>query len=241
MFPELLERCSFSSTSLRWPQATDPSTNPQPSQQQPQAPTKMPPVPDKVTPLAVPPAKTAPTPQVPAKTTPQASVQQEVLGPDQQVYINQYGCYCVGQQVLQGPPETMGKWRVKYKVNTPQGTYTYQAHGYGAQSYAQAGGGDPYGFVNWLNGYRAQYGLPAVGYDPNLSAWAAQNNAQQNSRGMGHHVMGPARRQNSAMGSYSSVPGMWSASPAHNAALLDPTIRMVGIAGSGAYWTYNAY
>jgi uncharacterized protein YkwD len=34
---------------------------------------------------------------------------------------------------------------------------------------------------------------------------------------------------------------MWMASPAHRAALLDPTIRFVGIAGAGAYWTYNAY
>ncbi len=29
--------------------------------------------------------------------------------------------------------------------------------------------GDPYGFVGWLNATRAQYGLRAVGYDPNLS------------------------------------------------------------------------
>ncbi len=101
--------------------------------------------------------------------------------------------------------------------------------------------GDPYGFTAWLNSTRAQYGLPAVGFDPNLAAWASQNNAQQNARGMGHHVMGPARRQNSAMGSYASVPGMWMASPAHRAALLDPTIRFIGIAGAGAYWTYNAY
>lgn len=101
--------------------------------------------------------------------------------------------------------------------------------------------GDPYGFTGWLNATRAQYGLPAVGYDPNLSAWASQNNAQQNARGMGHHVMGPARRQNSAMGGYASVPGMWMASPAHRAALLDPTIRFIGIAGAGAYWTFNAY
>ncbi len=57
---------------------------------------------------------------------------------------------------------------------------------------------------------------------------------------MGHHVMGPARRQNSAMGNYASIGSMWMASPAHRAALLDPTISFVGIAGAGAYWTYNA-
>jgi uncharacterized protein YkwD len=100
--------------------------------------------------------------------------------------------------------------------------------------------GDPYGFTAWLNGVRASYGLAAVGHDPNLSAWAASNNAQQQARGMGHFVMGPARRQNSAMGNFASIGAMWLASPAHRAALLDPTIRRIGIAGLGAYWTFNA-
>ena len=53
--------------------------------------------------------------------------------------------------------------------------------------------GDPYGFLGWLNATRASYGLPGVGYDPNLSSWAAMNNDQQAARGMGHFVMGPAR------------------------------------------------
>jgi hypothetical protein len=101
--------------------------------------------------------------------------------------------------------------------------------------------GDPYGFTAWLNGVRASYGLGAVGYDPNLAAWANANNAQQQARGIGHFVMGPARRQNSAMGHYASIGAMWMASPAHQAALLDPTIRWIGIAGMGAYWTFNAY
>jgi uncharacterized protein YkwD len=100
---------------------------------------------------------------------------------------------------------------------------------------------DPYGFTNWLNATRASYGLPAVGYDPNLAGWAHVNNTHQNAYGMGHHVMGPARRQNSAMGAYANVPGMWMSSPAHQAALLDPSIRWIGIAGLGAYWTFNAY
>jgi uncharacterized protein YkwD len=100
---------------------------------------------------------------------------------------------------------------------------------------------DPYGFTNWLNATRAQYGLPAVGYDPNLEGWAAVNNSHQNSRGLGHFVMGPARRQNSAMGHYTAIGSMWMASPAHRAALLDPTISFIGIAGAGAYWTFNAY
>ena len=101
--------------------------------------------------------------------------------------------------------------------------------------------GDPYGFLGWLNATRASYGLPAVGYDPNLSGWAAMNNDQQAARGMGHFVMGPARRQNSAMGAFANIGSMWMNSPAHRAALLDPTIRAIGIAGLGAYWTFNAY
>lgn len=100
---------------------------------------------------------------------------------------------------------------------------------------------DPYGFTNWLNATRAAYGLAAVGYDPNLSSWAASNNEQQAARGMGHFVMGPALRQNAAMGGYPGVETMWMNSPAHRAALLDPTIRWIGIAGLGAYWTFNAY
>jgi uncharacterized protein YkwD len=100
--------------------------------------------------------------------------------------------------------------------------------------------GDPYGFTAWLNATRASYGLAPVGYDPNLSGWAAQNNSHQQARGVGHFVMGPARRQNSAMGSYASIGAMWMASPSHRAALLDPTIRWIGIAGLGAYWTFNA-
>ncbi len=103
-----------------------------------------------------------------------------------------------------------------------------------AQSY-----GDPYGFLSWLNATRASYGLGAVSYDQNLSNWAAMNNDQQMARGLGHFVMGPARRQNSAMGG--GFPGaMWMGSPAHRAALLDPTISWIGIAAAGAYWTFNA-
>jgi uncharacterized protein YkwD len=99
---------------------------------------------------------------------------------------------------------------------------------------------DPYGFTDWLNATRASYGLPAVGHDPNLSNWAAVNNSHQASRGLGHFVMGPARRQNAAVGSISNIGSMWMNSPAHRAALLDPTIRWIGIAGLGAYWTFNA-
>ncbi len=106
---------------------------------------------------------------------------------------------------------------------------------------APAEAGDAYGFLGWLNATRASYGLGAVGYDANLTNWAAMNNDQQAARGMGHFVMGPARRQNSAMGAFANIGAMWMNSPAHRAALLDPTITAIGIAGLGAYWTFNAY
>jgi hypothetical protein len=110
-----------------------------------------------------------------------------------------------------------------------------------AQTAPAAPACDPYGFTPWLNGVRAQYGLPAVGYDPNLESWAAVNNSHQNSRGLGHFVMGSARRQNSAMGNFASIGSMWLGSPAHASALLDPTITYIGLSGSGSYWTFNAY
>ena len=108
-----------------------------------------------------------------------------------------------------------------------------------AQAVPEATYGDPYGFLYWLNSTRASYGLGPVNYDQNLSNWAAMNNSEQMARGLGHFVMGPARHQNSAAGG--GFPGaMWMASPAHRAALLDPTISWIGIAAAGAYWTFNA-
>jgi hypothetical protein len=104
---------------------------------------------------------------------------------------------------------------------------------------ARAAAEDPYGFLAWLNGVRAGYGLGPVGHDPGLSSWAAANNGQQQARGLGHHVRGPARRQNAGMGSGGAVWQQWMVSPAHQAALLDPTIRWIGIAAGGSYWTFN--
>ena len=58
---------------------------------------------------------------------------------------------------------------------------------------------------------------------------------------MGHFVMGPATRQNSAMGGYPGIESMWMASPAASCRpAWHPTIRWIGIAGLGAYWTFNA-
>jgi len=96
-------------------------------------------------------------------------------------------------------------------------------------------GTDPHGFVGWLNGQRAARGLPAVGHDPGLSGWAAFNS----SHGFGHSVMGPARRQNAGWGDASYVWPAWLASPAHAAALFDPSLTRVGIAVVNGVWTMN--
>lgn len=141
--------------------------------------------------------------------------------------------YINGWQPTQQPATTY--------VQQPAATYVQQPAATYAQPAQVASYGDPYGFTSWLNSIRAQYGLGAVSYDANLTNWASSNNAAQQSRGMGHHVMGPARRQNSAIGSAASIGGQWMNSPAHRAALLDPTIRAIGIAGAGMYWTFNAY
>lgn len=100
--------------------------------------------------------------------------------------------------------------------------------------------GDGYGFTAWLNNLRASYGLAPVSHDANLAGWAAANNAQQAARGMGHHVMGPASRQNAAIGTAASIGTQWFNSPGHRALLLDPAIRTIGLAGAGMYWTLNA-
>jgi hypothetical protein len=101
--------------------------------------------------------------------------------------------------------------------------------------------GDCMGFVGWLNGVRAQHGLGPVSHDPALDGWCHQNNLAQAARGMGHWIMGTARRQNAAMGlGFPGVESAWMNSPGHRAALLDPTLRFVGIAWLGAYCTYCA-
>jgi uncharacterized protein YkwD len=136
-------------------------------------------------------------------------------------------------------PATIEPSEVRHAVARP--VYNEPAPAAPQQPAVQYVYGDAYGFTAWLNGVRAQYGQRPVGYDANLEAWAQVNNGQQNARGMGHHVMGSARRQNAGVGSGPSVWSMWLADPPHAAALLDPTITMIGIAASGAYWTYNAY
>ena len=147
--------------------------------------------------------------------------------------------YQVAPQVQYAQPAAPTQYY--QSVNTGVGAAAQPVQAQAPAAAPSASSGDAYGFTAWLNGLRASYGLGAVGYDPNLENWAAQNNSQQAARGLGHYVMGPARRQNSAMGGFPGIESMWLASPAHRAALLDPTITFIGIAGAGAWWTFNAY
>lgn len=98
-----------------------------------------------------------------------------------------------------------------------------------------------YGFGQWVNTARASHGLAAISYDANLSGWAVVNNQHQRSKGMGHYVIAPARRQNAAWNYHdiNSLGAAWMNSPGHRSALLDPTITAFGIAYDGAYWTFN--
>ncbi len=98
---------------------------------------------------------------------------------------------------------------------------------------------DEPGFAHWLNGQRAVRGLRPVGIDPTLTAAAAANNAAQRSAGLGHHVMGHARRQNAGAGPEPAVWGAWASSPAHASALFDPTVTAIGYAFDGRYTTFS--
>ncbi|WP_165070971.1 CAP domain-containing protein [Paludisphaera rhizosphaerae] len=107
---------------------------------------------------------------------------------------------------------------------------------------AYAMGSDPYGFTPILNQIRASVGLHPLVYDPNLSSWAQQNNAEQCRRGLGHHV-NPAGIQNCAYnyGDANSAAQGWMNSPGHRQNMLSPSATHFGIAfGPGPYWTLNA-
>ncbi len=97
-------------------------------------------------------------------------------------------------------------------------------------------GGDPYGFVVWLNATRASCGLGGVAWSDEMAGWALRNS----SVGFGHAIMGTARRQNAGWGELGTVCNAWLAHGPHAAALLDPTITQVGIAAVGVVWTFSA-
>jgi hypothetical protein len=110
-----------------------------------------------------------------------------------------------------------------------------------------AAGGEAAAFLGWLNRTRAGCGLAAVGYDASLEPAAAQNNALQATRGLGHHApnhgwwscaAGPPR-PNGVLTSLADACAALMGSAAHRGVLLNPSIQWVGIAGSGSYWTVN--
>lgn len=106
---------------------------------------------------------------------------------------------------------------------------------------AEHGYGDPYGFSALINNYRASAGLPPLAYDPNLAAWASQNNAAQCSRGLGHHIMANFF-QNCGYNQASvlDIAISWMNSPGHAQNMLAPSATRFGIAyGPGPYWTMN--
>lgn len=107
---------------------------------------------------------------------------------------------------------------------------------------AYAAGGDPYGFTAILNRIRASAGLHPLAYDPTLSSWAQQNNAEQCRHGLGHHF-NPAGIQNCAYNytDANSTAQGWMNSPGHRSNMLSPSATHFGIAfGPGPYWTLNA-
>jgi uncharacterized protein YkwD len=143
----------------------------------------------------------------------------------------------VVQQVAYEPaPVQYVEQPVEYAAPTPAPTAAP------TQPYAYQTGGDPYGFTNVLNRLRAAAGLHPLAYDPSLSSWAQQNNAEQCRRGLGHHV-NPFGTQNCAY-NYSdanSAATGWMNSPGHRDNMLSPTATSFGIAfGPGPYWTMNA-
>lgn len=97
-------------------------------------------------------------------------------------------------------------------------------------------------FVQWLCSYRAQHGLGPVGYSEDLE-WAALHNCrlQAQARVSGHYAPNGGWWQVAFHGPTSldqAIQG-WVASAAHNAALLEPSVSMIGLAVEGVSWTCN--
>jgi len=143
----------------------------------------------------------------------------------QWVWLAKQGVWGYGYQLEDGPHR--GLWRIDPgSKRTPE---------------EMAPAADPYGFAAIINQYRAAAGLPALDYDHDLSSWAAMNNAEQSSRGLGHHV-NPNCYQNCAWNTpdASSTAEQWLASPGHRQNMYSPSVRSFGIAyGPGPYWTLN--
>ena len=144
----------------------------------------------------------------------------------QWVWLESQGVWAFGYQIKGGPHQ--GLWRVDPdSKRAPEETVPTI---------------DLYGFAAILNQYRAEAGLPPLAYDHELSAWAASNNSEQSSLGMGHHV-NPNCYQNCAWNApdAASVAQAWMDSRGHRKNMLASSVTRFGIAyGPGPYWTMNA-
>lgn len=123
------------------------------------------------------------------------------------------------------------------------------------------------GMANQINAYRATKGLPALRVDATLArpaAWASNDSAKRGTsppnhidtlgrdiptrvRDCGHPTFGWISEINyygsGTGGSAAAALAWWKQSPGHNALLLDPKVKVFGIAkASGAtnqHWTIN--
>jgi hypothetical protein len=142
------------------------------------------------------------------------------------VWLNSQGVWGYGYQIEEGPHK--GLWRIDPETKrAPEEAVPTT---------------DPYGFAAILNQYRAAAGLHPLIYDHDMSAWAAQNNAAQSERGIGHHVSANFF-QNCAWNTpdAASTADEWMNSRGHRANMLSSSVTHFGIAfGPGPYWTMNA-
>lgn len=93
--------------------------------------------------------------------------------------------------------------------------------------------------LGWINAVRARVGIRPLGYDPAMGSVAANNNAHQRSRGLGHWFRGDTR-QNAGMGPLDAIQSLWLASGAHAAAIFDPNITVGAVAYDGQFATFSA-
>jgi hypothetical protein len=142
------------------------------------------------------------------------------------VWLNKQGVWGFGYQIEEGPQQ--GLWRIDPDSKVAPEDLVPTT--------------DPYGFAAILNQHRAAHGLAPLAYDHDLSGWAAQNNAAQSSRGIGHHITINCY-QNCAWNTpdAASTAEEWMNSRGHRANMLEPSATRFGIAyGPGPYWTMNA-
>jgi hypothetical protein len=141
------------------------------------------------------------------------------------VWLNSQGVWGYGFQLEDGPHK--GLWRIDPdSKRAPEEAVPTT---------------DPYGFAAILNQYRAVAGLHALAYDHDMSAWAAQNNAAQSERGLGHHISANFF-QNCSWNTpdAASTADEWMNSRGHRANMLSSSVTHFGIAyGPGPYWTLN--